>query len=59
MTFKLPIGVLPSEAPFNGTPLCVSCLLPGIYFGLQCISIGNASIQTLAPENSNFDLRHV
>ena len=59
MTPQLAICILPSEAPFNGASLCISRLLPSIDFNLQGIAIGNASIQALACEDADFDLRHV
>ena len=56
---KLTVCILSSEVPFNGASLCVSRLLPCIDFGLQGMAIGDASIQALAAEDANFDLRHV
>ena len=59
MTPQLSIRVLPSEVPLDGPLFGISRLLPGINFGLQKFSTGNASIQALAGEDANFDLGHI
>lgn len=59
MTPQLSIRVLSSEVPLDGPLFGISRLLPGINFGLQKFSIGNASIQALAGEDANFDLGHI
>ena len=56
---QLPICILSSEIPLDGSLFLVAGLLPGINFGLQKFSIGNAPIQALAAENADLDLSHV
>ena len=59
MLSQLLIRILSSEVPLDGSIFLVAGLLPRINFGLQKFSIGNASIQTLAAENSDLYLSHV
>ena len=59
MTSQLLIRVLSIEVSLGVSIFLVAGLLPRINFGLQKFSIGNASIQTLAAENSDFFLSHV
>jgi hypothetical protein len=59
MPTKLSIGILTSELPFDPALLCVSSFLPGVDLGLQQLSTGDASIQTLPAEDADFDFRHV
>ena len=59
MTPKLAVCILSGEAPLNGASLCVSRLLPCVDFCLQGIAIGDASIQALAAQDTNLDLRHI
>jgi hypothetical protein len=59
MLSQLSIRILSSEIPLDGSVFLVAGLLPRINFGLQKFSIGNASIQALAAENSDFALSHV
>ena len=53
------ICVLSSEGPLDGSPQCVSRLLPGIDLAAQELPAVDAPVQALAAEDSNLDLRHV
>ena len=59
MRAELPIRILPSEFPLDGSPLGVSSLLPCIDLGLQGFCGVNSPIQALTGEDADFDFGHV
>lgn len=53
------VCILPSERPRDRSLLGIAALLPGIDLGHECGSIRQASIQTLAIQDADFDFSHV
>ena len=59
MLSQFSIRILTSKVPLDGSLLGIAGLLPGIDFGLQKFSAGDASVQTLPTEDANLDLSHI
>jgi hypothetical protein len=59
VTLQLSIRVLSSELPLDGSSLGVSVTLPRFDLGLQALPGWNTTVQALAAEDADLDLRHV
>ena len=59
MAPELAIRILSSELPLDGLLGSVASELPLLDFAPQSVAVGPATIQALAAEDADFDLRHV
>jgi hypothetical protein len=44
------------ELPVDALPSAVTLLRPGLYLSLECFDISDASVETLAASDTEFDL---
>jgi hypothetical protein len=56
---ELDAGIFRSEAPIHAGGRLVPCLLPGSDLPLECLTVGQPSVQALRRQNSQFELDHV
>ena len=52
------VSILSGEAPLDSALQGISRCLPCIDFAVQRFAIGDSSVQTLAAQNADLDLRH-
>jgi hypothetical protein len=59
MAAQLPIGILASKRPLDGSELGVATSLPGGHLTREELWVANAAVQALASERGDFDFCHV